>query len=46
MAKGFTVKAAAPTVKKEGWDIDAIKERMKGKAMYFVYLVEDVLLPF
>ena len=37
MAKGFTVKAAVPTKKKkEGeWDIDAIKERMRGKAIVF-----------
>ena len=34
MAKGFTVKANTPStkkVKKEEWDIAAIKERMKGK---------------
>ena len=31
MAKGFTVKANAPTKKKEEWDIAAIKERMRGK---------------
>ena len=35
MAKGFTVKANAPTKKKEEWDIDAIKERMRGKAIVF-----------
>ena len=38
MAKGFTVKASSPKVKKkEGaeWDIDAIKQRMKGKAIVF-----------
>ena len=35
MAKGFTVKANAPTKKKEEWDIDAIKARMKGKAIVF-----------
>ena len=30
MAKGFTVKANAPkTKKKDEWDIDAIKKRMK-----------------
>jgi len=34
MAKGFTVKAAAPTPK-EDWDIDAIKERMRGKSIVF-----------
>ena len=34
MAKGFTVKAKAPTKKKEEeWDIPAIKERMKGKTI-------------
>ena len=35
MAKGFTVKANAPKVKKaeDDWDIAAIKERMKGKAI-------------
>ena len=35
MAKGFTVKANAPTKKKEEWDIAAIKERMKGKTIVF-----------
>ena len=35
MAKGFTVKANAPTRKKEEWDIDAIKARMKGKTIVF-----------
>ena len=38
MEKGFTVKASSPKVKKkEGaeWDIDAIKQRMKGKAIVF-----------
>ena len=36
MAKGFTVKANAPkTKKKEDWDIDAIKARMKGKQIVF-----------
>ena len=35
MAKGFTVKANAPTKKKEDWDIAAIKERMKGKTIVF-----------
>ena len=37
MAKGFTVKANAPKVKKaeDDWDIAAIKERMKGKAIVF-----------
>ena len=36
MAKGFTVKANAPKPKaKEEWDIAAIKERMKGKAIVF-----------
>ena len=35
MAKGFTVKAAAPNKKKEDWDIPAIKERMKGKKIVF-----------
>ena len=34
--KGFTVKANPPKVKKEEeWDIAAIKERMKGKAIVF-----------
>jgi hypothetical protein len=36
MAKGFTVKAAAPTPKTEDWDYDAIKERMKGKSIVFL----------
>ena len=35
MAKGFTVKANAPTKKKDEWDIEAIKERMKGKTIVF-----------
>ena len=36
MAKGFTVKANSPTVKKEAeWDYDAIKARMRGKAIVF-----------
>ena len=36
MAKGFTVKANAPkSKKKEEWDIDAIKARMKGKTIVF-----------
>ena len=36
MAKGFTVKANPPKVKKaEEWDYDAIKARMKGKAIVF-----------
>ena len=35
MAKGFTVKAKAPTKKKEEWDIASIKERMKGKTIVF-----------
>jgi len=35
MAKGFTVKAAAPKPKVEDWDITAIKERMKGKTIVF-----------
>lgn len=35
MAKGFTVKANAPTPKTEDWDYDAIKERMKGKSIVF-----------
>ena len=35
MAKGFTVKAAAPKVKKEEWDYTKIKEHMKGKTIVF-----------
>ena len=35
MAKGFTVKAAAPTKPKEDWDYQAIKERMRGKSIVF-----------
>ena len=36
MAKGFTVKANTPKVKKkEEWDIAAIKQRMKGKTIVF-----------
>ena len=36
MAKGFTVKTVAPkaTPEKE-WDLDAVKERMRGKAIVF-----------
>ena len=36
MAKGFTVKAAAPKKKAvEDWNYDEIKERMRGKAIVF-----------
>jgi hypothetical protein len=36
MAKGFTVKAAAPRPSTtEDWDYGAIKERMKGKSIVF-----------
>ena len=35
MAKGFTVKTVAPKKKEPEWDIDAIKARMKGKAIVF-----------
>ena len=35
MAKGFTVKAAAPKPKKEDWDYTKIKEHMKGKTIVF-----------
>ena len=35
MAKGFTVKTVAPKKKAPDWDIDAIKARMKGKAIVF-----------
>ena len=35
MAKGFTVKAAAPKAKAPDWDYDAIKARMKGKTIVF-----------
>jgi hypothetical protein len=35
MAKGFTVKAASPVKKEAEWDIDAIKERMRGKSIVF-----------
>ena len=35
MAKGFTVKAKAPTAEKAEWDYEAIKERMRGKAIVF-----------
>ena len=40
MAKGFTVKAAAPKVKVPDWDYDAIKARMKGKTIVFRCPVE------
>ena len=46
MAKGFTVKANAPKVKKAEWDIDAIKARMKGKTSVFCLQVVDVLTFF
>ena len=35
MAKGFTVKAAAPKKKEADWNYDEIKERMRGKAIVF-----------
>ena len=35
MAKGFTVKAKAPTKEAPKWDIPAIKQRMKGKTVVF-----------
>ncbi len=35
MAKGFTVKASKPNTQKQEWDYDAIKERMRGKAIVF-----------
>ena len=36
MAKGFTVKAKPPAKKPEAeWDIDAIKQRMRGKTIVF-----------
>jgi hypothetical protein len=35
MAKGFTVKAAAPQKTAEDWDYGAIKERMRGKSIVF-----------
>ena len=40
MAKGFTVKAAAPPQKTaEDWDYDAIKERMRGKSIVFLVIL-------
>ncbi len=35
MAKGFKVKTVAPKAKGPEWDIDAIKERMRGKKIVF-----------
>ena len=35
MAKGFKVKTVAPKAKAPEWDIDAIKARMRGKAIVF-----------
>ena len=36
MAKGFTVKAKSPVVKKEpDWDFDKAKELVKGKTVVF-----------
>jgi len=46
MAKGFTVKANAPKPKKEEWDYDAIKARMKGKTIVFCLQVVDVHMYF
>ena len=39
MAKGFTVKASKPKTKKAeaDWDYDAIKQRMRGKAIVFCF---------
>ena len=41
MAKGFTVKTVAPKQKAPDWDIDAIKERMKGKKIVFCHSDRD-----
>ena len=43
MAKGFTVKTVAPKKAPEKeWDLDAVKERMRGKAIVFCHLDVDV----
>ena len=48
MAKGFTVKAAAPKTKVPDWDYTAIKERMKGKTIVFCLpgRQNTIVLPF
>ena len=46
MAKGFTVKAKAPTKKAEEWDYQAIKTGGEVRQLFFVYLDVDVLSPF
>ena len=35
MAKGFTVKATPPKVKKPEWDYEKAKELVKGKSIVF-----------
>ena len=44
MAKGFKVKTVAPKQKGPEWDIDAIKERMKGKKIVFCLPGKRMLL--
>ena len=46
MAKGFKVKTVAPKQKGPEWDIDAIKERMKGRRLSSAFPVEDALISF
>ena len=49
MAKGFTVKAKAPVEKKKvgaDWDLMQSRKGCVVRQLYFVYLVEDVLLHF
>ena len=53
MAKGFTVKAKTPkgsveekAPPKPEWDYDAIKERMRGKTLYSVYLAVEYRMYF
>ena len=45
MAKGFKV-IPKETEKKEEWDYDKIKERVKGKAIVFAFQAEDVRISF
>ena len=49
MAKGFTVKTAAPIKKKDPaneFSIEKAKEMVKGRQWYSVYLVEEFLTFF
>ena len=41
MAKGFKVVSKPPTESKDAFDIEAAKQLLKVKVLYFVYLVEE-----